>query len=87
MSQKHVNLLRAIFQDPVNTKLSFREVESLLKHLGAQMESVAGARMRVKLNNAEGVLHNRITAATRWTAIPCNRCGSSDARRCDAGAV
>ena len=47
MSQKHVNLLRAIFQDPVNTKLSFREVESLLKHLGAQMESVAGARMRV----------------------------------------
>ncbi|MBA2411487.1 MAG: type II toxin-antitoxin system HicA family toxin [Pseudomonadota bacterium] len=57
MSQKHVNLLRDIFQDPVNTKLSFREVESLLKHLGAQMESVAGARMRVKLNEAEGVLH------------------------------
>lgn len=57
MSQKHANLLREIFQDPVNTKLSFREVESLLKHLGAQMESVAGARMRVKLNDAEGVLH------------------------------
>jgi len=57
MSQKHVNLLREIFQDPVNTKLQFREIESLLKHLGAKMESVAGARMRVKLNEAEGVLH------------------------------
>jgi len=57
MSQKHANLLREIFQDPINTKLQFREIESLLKHLGAQMESVAGARMRVKLNEAEGVLH------------------------------
>jgi len=57
MSQKHVNLLREIFQDPVNTNIHWREIESLLKHLGAQLESLAGARIRVKLNNAEGILH------------------------------
>lgn len=57
MSQKHVNLLREIFQDPVTTKLHWREIESLLKHLGAEIESLAGARIRAKLNGAEGVLH------------------------------
>jgi hypothetical protein len=57
MSQKHANLLREIFQDPVNTKIAWREIEPLLKHLGATLESLAGARIRVKLNQAEGVVH------------------------------
>lgn len=57
MSQKHANLLREIFQDPVTTKLHWREIEALLKHLGADIESLAGARIRAKLNGAEGVLH------------------------------
>jgi hypothetical protein len=57
MSQKHVNLLREIFKDPVNTNIHWREIESLLKHLGAELESLAGARIRVKLNNAEGIVH------------------------------
>lgn len=57
MSHKHVNLLRAIFQDPVSGNLHWREVESLLIHLGAEIESLSGARVRVVLNGAEGVLH------------------------------
>jgi hypothetical protein len=57
MSHKHDNLLRAIFTDPISANIHWREVESLLLHLGADMESVAGARVRVKLNRAEGYLH------------------------------
>jgi len=57
MSQKHANLLREIFKDPVNTNIHWREIESLLKHLGAELESLAGARIRVKLNSAEGIVH------------------------------
>lgn len=57
MSQKHVHLLHDIFHDPINTNLQWREVESLLKHLGADLESLSGARIRVKLNHAEGILH------------------------------
>lgn len=57
MSQKHANLLREIFKDPVNTNIHWREIESLLKHLGAALESLAGARIRVKLNDAEGIVH------------------------------
>jgi hypothetical protein len=57
MSRRHANLLRAIFHDPPSGNLHWREVESLLRHLGADMESVAGARVRVKLNRMEDVLH------------------------------
>lgn len=31
----HLNLLRAIFQDPVSANLHWRDIESLLRHLGA----------------------------------------------------
>ncbi len=57
MSHKHENLLRTIFQDPVKGTLPWRDVESLLRHLGADLESLSGTRVRVRLNGAEGHLH------------------------------
>ncbi len=57
MSRKHENLLRAIFQDPVSGNIQWREVESLLHHLGATLEPLSGARFRAKLNGVEDVLH------------------------------
>ena len=57
MSHKHANLIRAIFHDPVGGNIHWREVESLLHHLGAEVESLSGARLRVKLNGHEDVLH------------------------------
>jgi len=57
MSHKHENLLRTIFHDPISGNVHWREVESLLHHLGASIEPLGGARIRVKLNGVEGVLH------------------------------
>lgn len=57
MSQKHERLLRAILQEPVSGNIHWREVESLLQHLGAVIEPGHGARMKVVLNNVEGTLH------------------------------
>ena len=57
MSHKHDNLIRAIFHDPVSGNIQWREIESLLRHLGATLESLSGTRVRVKLNGAEGILH------------------------------
>jgi hypothetical protein len=57
MSHKHEQLLRAIFHDPISANIHWREVESLLNHIGADVESLSGARVRVKLNGAEGILH------------------------------
>ena len=58
MSHKHVHLLRSIFQDPVSGNIHWREVESLLNHLGALVESGHGARFRIVLNRMEFFLHH-----------------------------
>lgn len=57
MSHRTINLLRTIFHDPPSGNVHWREVESLLKHVGASLEPISGARVRVKLNGMEGVLH------------------------------
>ncbi|MCG3146144.1 MAG: hypothetical protein HONDAALG_04005 [Gammaproteobacteria bacterium] len=58
MSHKHEKLIRAIFHDPISGNIHWREIESLLNHLGATIEQLSGARVRVLLNGAEGVLHH-----------------------------
>ena len=57
MSHKHEQLVRAIFREPPSGNIHWREVESLLHHLGATVVSLSGARVRVKLNGIEGILH------------------------------
>lgn len=53
----HDALLRTIFQDPISANIHWREIESLLHHLGANVESLNGNRIRVRLNRGEAVLH------------------------------
>ena len=57
MSHKHAHLIQSIFHDPISGNIHWREVESLLIHLGAEMETLTGARLRVRLNGMELVLH------------------------------
>ena len=57
MSQRHVKLLRTIFHDPPSGNLHWREVESLLRHVGATLEPATGARVRVKFDRFEDILH------------------------------
>ena len=57
MSHKHEQLLRLIFHDPISGNIHWREIESLLRHLGAEIESLPGARIRAKVDRAEAILH------------------------------
>jgi hypothetical protein len=57
MSHKHEQLLRTLFHDPVSGNIHWREIESLLNHVGAQIEPLSGARLRVKIGKVEGILH------------------------------
>lgn len=57
MSHRHVNFLRTIFHDPPSGNIHWRDVESLLRHVGATLEPISGARIRVKLNRMEDILH------------------------------
>lgn len=58
MSHKHLHLLQSIYHDPVSANIHWREVESLLTHLGATVEPSHGARFRIVLNRVEGFLHH-----------------------------
>jgi hypothetical protein len=58
MSHKHQALLRAIFHDPLPANIHWREVESLLSHLGATLEPSHGARFKVSLNQTSDFLHH-----------------------------
>ena len=48
-NHKHVYLIRAIFQNPISGNIHWREIESLLHHLGASVEPIQGERFRVLL--------------------------------------
>jgi len=58
MSHKNISLLRAIFHDPVSGNIHWREIESLLNHLGASITPAHGARFHVTLNGFEDFLHH-----------------------------
>ncbi len=58
MSHKHHALLCMIFQDPLPVNVHWRELESLLNHLGATIEPLHGARFKVSLNKASDFLHH-----------------------------
>lgn len=64
MSHKHLTLMRSIFHDPISGNMHWREVESLLSHLGASVEPAHGARFRVVLNGVEGFLHHPHNSST-----------------------
>ena len=49
MSHKHDNLIRAIFHDPISGNIHWREVESLLHHLGAEIESLSEDEVHSRL--------------------------------------
>ncbi|MDR2187657.1 MAG: type II toxin-antitoxin system HicA family toxin [Azonexus sp.] len=74
MSHKHAHLLRSIFQDPLPSNIHWREVESLLHHLGAEIEPAHGARFKVTLNGHEGFLHHPHNSST------CSRAGIKELR-------
>jgi hypothetical protein len=46
MSHKQANLLRAFFEDPHAANIHWREIESLLNHLCADVEAAHGAYRR-----------------------------------------
>ena len=57
MNRKQTRTLASIFAQPIPGDIKWRDVESLLKELGAQMQERAGSRVAVHLNDQTAVLH------------------------------
>jgi len=55
---RHLSQLQTLFQDPISNNIHWREIESLLHHLGASIEPAHGSRFRVQLNQKEDYLHH-----------------------------
>jgi hypothetical protein len=54
---KHERTLAAIFADPVRASINWSDIESLLRHLGAEMSEGDGSRVRIALNGVRAVFH------------------------------
>jgi hypothetical protein len=57
MSRKHRRTVAAVFEDPVRSNILWKEVVSLMRHLGAKVESRSGSRVRFSLEKRTLSLH------------------------------
>ena len=55
MNQKHRRTLAAVFEDPVRSNILWRDIEGMLKAVGAEIAE--GSRVRIALNRVRAVLH------------------------------
>ncbi|MCH7987897.1 MAG: type II toxin-antitoxin system HicA family toxin [Planctomycetes bacterium] len=54
---KHQTTLEAIYSVPTRANISWKDVESLLKSLGATITEGKGSRVRIHLNGVRAVFH------------------------------
>jgi len=57
LSSKHKRTLKAIFDDPVRSDITWTRIESMLVALDAEISEGRGSRIRVALNGIRMVFH------------------------------
>lgn len=57
MSKKHQKVLSAIFSDHPSSNIHWKEIESLLVHLGAEFREGSGASLVAIINGVEFPMH------------------------------
>ena len=54
---KHERTLQSIFADPVRANINWSQIESMLKHHGAEISRGKGSRVRIALKGVRAVFH------------------------------
>lgn len=57
MNSKQATILKQIFATSIPSDIKWRDIENLLKNLGAKITEGKGARVRVSLNGIKAVFH------------------------------
>jgi len=57
MSKKHQKVLSAIFSDHLSSNIHWKEIESLLSHLGAEFREGTGSSLIAIINGVEFSMH------------------------------
>lgn len=57
MGSKQQKTWKAIFANPVQSNVRWKDIENLFTSLGAQISEGSGSRVRVELNGIKAVFH------------------------------
>ena len=57
MNPKHHRTLEAVFAQPVRANVPWKDIEVLLRALGAEVSEGRGSRIRIALNGVRAVFH------------------------------
>jgi hypothetical protein len=57
MGPKHRRTLEAIFEDPVRAGIAWRDIETMLEAIDADISEGSGSRVRIALNGVRAVFH------------------------------
>ena len=57
VSSKHQRTWDAVFETPARADIAWREIEAMLKAMGAEISEGSGSRVRVALNGVRAVFH------------------------------
>jgi hypothetical protein len=57
MSKKHTRTLENIFKEPVQSNISWIDIEKMLLHIGAEITEGSSFRVRIALNGVRAVFH------------------------------
>ncbi len=57
MNSKNKKTLKAIFDEPVRSNISWSSVEMLLRSLNSEISEGNGSRVRIALSNVRAVFH------------------------------
>jgi hypothetical protein len=57
VNKKHRRTLEAVFEDPVQANIVWRDIEVMLVAAGAEITEGAGSRVRIALNGVRAVFH------------------------------
>lgn len=57
MNKKNTRTLELVFKNPVQSGVLWKDIESLLRSLGAEISEGSGSRIRIALNGVKAVFH------------------------------
>lgn len=57
MASRHLRTLAAVFEDPVRANILWRDIETMLLHVGATLEEGSGSRIWFTLHGRRAVFH------------------------------
>lgn len=57
LNKKHQKTLNSIFENPIRSDVLWKDIESLLIALNAEISEGQGSRVRIYLNNIRAVFH------------------------------